>query len=133
MLVNSFEFLPFLQRALRHAGLCKLKQVEQIKRHENCFGYCVGVANLLRAIPDLEDGGRKPLVDGTSAGVKALAQDGLAALTRGVAPKAIKLSGFQAEPILKQAIADPSRVASGALRLGPLRQATLLARIALLG
>jgi len=97
------------------------------------FGYGVGVANLLRAIPDLEDGGRKPLVDGTSAGVKALAQDGLAALTRGVAPKAIKLSGFQAEPILKQAIADPSRVASGALRLGPLRQATLLARIALLG
>ena len=97
------------------------------------FGYGVGVANLLRAIPDLEDRGRKPLVDGTSAGVKALAQDGLAALTRGVAPKAIKLLGFQAEPILKQAIVDPSRVASGALGLGPLRQATRLARIALLG
>ncbi|MCO4848562.1 MAG: squalene/phytoene synthase family protein [Yoonia sp.] len=97
------------------------------------FAYGVGIANLLRAVPDLEDRGRKPLVDGTAAGVKALALDGLASLKRGNAPKAVKLSGFQAAPILKQAIADPSRVANGTLGLGPIRQATHLVRIALSG
>lgn len=97
------------------------------------FAYGVGIANLLRAVPNLEDRGRKPLVDGTVSGVKALAQDGLTSLRHGNAPKAVKLSGFQAALILKQAIADPSRVSNGTLGLGPLRQTTCLARIALLG
>jgi phytoene synthase len=97
------------------------------------YAYGVGIANLLRAVPDLEDRGRKPLIDGTSAGVKALAQDGLTALKRGNAVKAVKLSGFQAAPILNQAIANPSRVANGTLYLGPLRQVIRLARAALLG
>jgi len=97
------------------------------------FAKGVGIANLLRAVPELEDRGRKPLVDGTVDGVRALAQDGLAALTRGDAPKAVKLAGFMAKPILRQVIAAPARVADGAIDIGPLRQATSLARIAILG
>ena len=97
------------------------------------FAYGVGIANLLRAVPDLENRGRKPLVDGTSAGVKALAQDGLTNLMWGNAPKSVKLSGFQASTILKQAIADPTRVANGTLGVGPMKQAIALAKLALLG
>jgi len=51
----------------------------------------------------------------------------------GNAPKSVKLSGFQASIILKQAIADPTRVANGTLGVGPMKQAIALAKLALLG
>ena len=95
------------------------------------FAYGVGIANLLRAIPALEDQGRKPLINGTTDGVRALAQTGLQRLQAGHAPKPLRLTGFMAKPILKQAIADPARVAADALAIGPAKQAFLLAKTAL--
>lgn len=87
------------------------------------FAYGVGVANWLRAIPDLEARGRVPLLDGTPGGVRALAQKALMQLEKArlkrsaVSPEAgaALLVGWQAGAILKQAIADPSRVADGTL------------------
>ena len=97
------------------------------------FGYGVGVANFLRAIPDLEERGRKPLVDGTSDGVRGLATQALTRCERGAAPKDVALAGFRATPTLKRAIADPQRVVQGALELGPMAQGVQLMKASLLG
>ncbi len=95
------------------------------------YAYGVGIANLLRAVPDLEERGRKPLVDGTTDGVRNLAAVALDRLQKGDAPKAVKLAGFQAKHTLRQIIAHPERVAEGRLDMGPLRQAATLAWMAL--
>ncbi|MEM9643317.1 MAG: squalene/phytoene synthase family protein [Pseudomonadota bacterium] len=87
------------------------------------FGYGVGVANWFRAIPELEARGRSPLLNGTEEGVKTLAQTALARLhqarlNRDAVSKAARPAlylGWQAEWVLKQVIARPDRVASGAL------------------
>ena len=93
------------------------------------FAFASGVAQLLRAVPELEDRGRKPLVDGTTAGVKALAQDARnrwvqAAADRRTVSKAAApalIAGFAARPVLTQAVANPAKVASGGLDVSPLR------------
>lgn len=85
------------------------------------FGRAVAIANWLRAIPELEQRGRIPLLDGSPAGVKALAQSGLDALRQarraGVDRKArpALLAGWQAANILKQAASNPAYVAEGRL------------------
>lgn len=87
------------------------------------LGYASGVAQFLRAVPDLERQGRIPLVDGRPEGVRDLAADALNRLRkarsgRGSLAKAARpviLAAWQAEPILKQVIADPGRVADGTL------------------
>ncbi|WP_424986571.1 squalene/phytoene synthase family protein [Microbulbifer sp. S227A] len=87
------------------------------------YAFAVGLANWFRAIPELEAQRRVPLLDGTSDGVRGLAEQGLARLARargrraGIAPaaRAALLAGWQAEPILKQARATPERVAQGRL------------------
>ncbi|KAE9631737.1 squalene/phytoene synthase family protein [Parasedimentitalea maritima] len=104
------------------------------------FAYGVGVANWLRAIPELEAQKRVPLLDGTPAGVRALARKALERLLNarkasgrvstqsGVA----LLAGWQAEGILKQAIKQPERVVQGALGLSEFnRRSGLLWRAAL--
>lgn len=93
---------------------------EQVVRQ---FGFAVGIANWLRAIPELEAQKRIPLLDGTLEGVQALARKGLENLNkarsmrRKVSPDAgaAMLSGWQSEAILKQAVRQPERVAQGAL------------------
>ncbi len=93
------------------------------------FAYASGVAGLLRAVPELEARGRIPLLDGSHAGVTALAQGALARWKRAksarnmVSKKAAPalLVGFEARPILQQAIATPARVAAGDLDVSPLR------------
>tara|TARA_R110002073_G_scaffold275078_1_gene438610 strand:- start:322 stop:1056 length:735 start_codon:yes stop_codon:yes gene_type:complete len=97
------------------------------------FAYGVGVANFLRAIPALEDRGRKPLIDGTSEGVRDLAQKGYARHVRGRAPKDVALAGFLTKPTLQRAIADPQRVVQGALELGPFMQGVRLLKAGVLG
>ena len=87
------------------------------------FAYAVGLANWFRAIPELVVQKRIPLLDGTAEGVRALAQKGLHQIA--AARKARKsvsrsssaalLVGWQAEYLLKQALAEPERVAQGAL------------------
>ncbi|NVO55359.1 squalene/phytoene synthase family protein [Rhodobacteraceae bacterium B1Z28] len=94
------------------------------------FGYGVGVANWLRAIPDLEARGRIPLLDGTPEGVQKLAQKALDRLTSAKANRAAVseqarpalYTGWQAEWILKQVVARPERVAAGALAQGEIRR-----------
>lgn len=87
------------------------------------FGFATGVANWLRAVPELEAQGRIPLLDGTHEGVSQLAGRALERLhmarkqkdgiSSDVTP--VLLSGWQAESILKQVVKDPARVADGAL------------------
>ena len=101
------------------------------------FGRAVAIANWLRAIPELEQRGRIPLLDGSPAGVKALAQSGLDALRQarraGVDRKArpALLAGWQAGALLRQAAVDPGRVAEGTLGQSEARRKlTLMARAA---
>nr|WP_174831664.1 squalene/phytoene synthase family protein [Ruegeria sp. HKCCA0235A] len=94
------------------------------------FGYGVGVANWFRAIPELEKRGRIPLLDGTTGGVQKLAQSALDRLRKArskrgdIAPEArpALYAGWLAERVLKQAIAQPERVAAGTLEPGEMRQ-----------
>lgn len=101
------------------------------------FAYASGVANWLRAIPELEARGRIPLLDGTPEGVRALAAGALerlgrarrrrSAVSRAAAPAL--LSGWQAGAVLRQALREPARVANGALGQGGARKrAALIAR-----
>ncbi|WP_368040234.1 squalene/phytoene synthase family protein [Ruegeria atlantica] len=94
------------------------------------FGYAVGIANWLRAIPDLEARGRIPLLDGTPAGVQGLAEKAYGRLKQARSQRhlvaknaaAALYSGWQTELILKQAIARPERVAAGTLGSGEIRR-----------
>ena len=86
-------------------------------------GWAAGLAAFLRAVPELEARGRRPLVDGRTQAVAGLARDGLARLAgarrdRGRVPAAAGaafLSGWQTEALLRQALAEPQRVAEGTL------------------
>lgn len=94
------------------------------------FAYGVGIANLLRAAAELDARGRKPLLDGTHAGITALATDALARMDSvGSVPKRIAPAlwpGWQAKALLKMAIAEPARVADGALQLSGFTRHTRL-------
>lgn len=87
------------------------------------FAYGVGIANWLRAIPGLVGHKRIPLLDGTSEGLRQLARKGLDRIQEaeqhsGLVSKeagVALLSGWQAKPILKQALRQPERVATGSL------------------
>ena len=89
------------------------------------FAFGAGLANWLRAVPELEARGRLPLVDGRPEAIAALARSGLeriglARQRRKLVPAAAApalLSGWQAEAILLQAAQSPQRVADGALGL----------------
>jgi phytoene synthase len=88
-------------------------------------GWAAGLAAFLRAVPELEARGRRPLVDTRAGAVAGLARDGLARLAdarrvRGRVPPgagAAFLSGWQTEALLRQVLADPRRVAEGRLGL----------------
>lgn len=97
--------------------------------------YGAGVAQFLMAVPELEARGRIPLVDGRPEAVKALAEEALQRLRRGRAGQVTKparpalWAGWQAEPLLRQVIAEPRRVADGTLGLSEFRKrAGLLGR-----
>ena len=105
------------------------------------FAFGAGVANLLRAVPALEAAGRKPLVDGTPAGVAALAARGLAALDTARAGRArvsraaaaALLPGYAARPTLRAVRAEPALVAQGLPATGPLADRLRFAHVALRG
>ena len=87
------------------------------------FAFGAGVANWLLAVPVLAARGRQPLVDGSEAGIVALARQGLAALAgarserRLVAGQAAPalLAGWQAGALLGQVVAEPGRVLAGSM------------------
>lgn len=87
------------------------------------LGRAAGCAAYLQAVPGLAAKNRTPLVDGTHAGLRALARRGLddlaeARRTRRLVPRSARpalIAGALAGPILHAAIRDPSRVADGLL------------------
>ncbi len=105
-------------------------------------GWAAGLAAFLRAVPELEARGRRPLVDGRAEeAVAGLARDGLARLAqarraRGRVPPgtgAAFLSGWQTEALLRQVLADPRRVAEGTLGLSEFARRGRLAWAAITG
>lgn len=105
------------------------------------FAYAVGVSNLFRAIPDLEERGRKPLLDGSAQAVLGLAQEADARWKAAVAGRrklekgaaAVPLSGYLCRPVLRQILRDPGKVARGTLGLPPLAERLRFANVALRG
>ena len=83
------------------------------------LGWAMGLANYLRAVPELEARGRQPLPDGRTEAVQALAKDGLQrlAVAKGRVPVAATLAAWQARGLLRQVVADPAVVAKGAMGL----------------
>lgn len=94
----------------------------QAEAQVRAFGWATGLANYLRAVPDLESRGRLPLVDGRPDAVRALATEGLARLksARGVRVgpgRAALLAGWQTAALLRQVQQDPMVVAEGRMAL----------------
>lgn len=84
------------------------------------LGQAQGLANYLRAVPELEARGRHPLPDGRPQAVQALAQAGLeklAQVPRGRVPKPAALAAWQTRGLLRQVVKDPSVVAEGRMGL----------------
>lgn len=91
----------------------------------------VGIANWMRAIPELEARGRVPLLDGTTQGVKVLALNGLHDLDearfglskrngpRNAAIISVLRVGWRARGTLVRARNTPARVGHGALEESP--------------
>lgn len=99
--------------------------------------FAAGVAGWLRAIPELESRGRRPLVDGRPEAVAVLAARALTRLRKARAAKRdlprkaapALLPGWQADWILQTAAAHPTRVAGGDLHAPEYRRrGTLLLR-----
>ncbi|MCP9483075.1 squalene/phytoene synthase family protein [Shimia sp. CNT1-13L.2] len=105
------------------------------------FAYASGIANWLRAIPELEARGRVPLVDGRPEAVSALAKGALVRLKSARAQRGrvsrmagqALLSGWQTAAVLKQAAAAPERVARGELAISEFARKSSLMRRALTG
>ncbi|MDA7430735.1 squalene/phytoene synthase family protein [Primorskyibacter aestuariivivens] len=103
------------------------------------IAFGAGVAQFLRAVPELEARGRIPLVDGRAEAVRVLAEGALAQLNRGKRAGVARgarpalWAGWQAEGILKQVVADPRRVADGTLGLSEFTKRVGLMRRALTG
>ncbi len=86
------------------------------------YGWAMGLANFLRAVPELESRGRIPLLDGRPEALAALAQRGLDRLAagRGMVPAAARpalIACHMAAPLLAQVVRDPQRVADGAMEV----------------
>ncbi len=83
------------------------------------LGWTMGLANYLRAVPELEARGRQPLPDGRTEAVRALAKDGLQrlAMAKGRVPVAATLAAWQARGLLRQVVAHPAVVANGEMGL----------------
>lgn len=87
------------------------------------LAYAMGVAGWLQAIPALEGAGRIPLIDGTPAGVKALAETALSRLHRARANRAqvptrvspALLPAWRSGAILQHAARYPETVGIGGL------------------
>jgi phytoene/squalene synthetase len=90
----------------------------EVEGRVRALGWATGLANFLRAVPELEARGRVPLVDGRPEAVQALAEAGLARVraSRGVGGAAL-LAGWQTAALLEQVRRDPMVVAEGRMGL----------------
>ena len=88
-------------------------------------GWAAGLAGFLRAVPALEARGRVPLTDGRAEAVAGLARHGLEKLAQARAGRTLVprhaapafLAGWQTEGLLRKVLAEPGRVAAGAMGL----------------
>ncbi|WP_341365658.1 squalene/phytoene synthase family protein [Yoonia sp. BS5-3] len=111
---------------------------EQIVRD---FAAGSGIANWFQAIPDLEERGRKPLVDGSADGVKALARQGLDRLKAATAARRrmpadaapALLAGYAARPTLQRVARRPAIVSEGRTVPHPMRDQLRFLHVALRG
>lgn len=91
-------------------------------------GFAAGVAALMQATPALVVLGHAPLFDPSPAGIKRLAETGLAALKQAhqtAMPRDIYpalRAGWQAKPILTLALRDPAAVLENRLHLSEFRR-----------
>ena len=88
------------------------------------LGWAAGLANYLRAVPALAARGLTPLYDPDPKALRILAKEGLNHLSIARSQRATfgraapaALSAWQAGPLLRQAYANPTRVAEGTLAL----------------
>ncbi len=105
------------------------------------FAYGVGIANWFRAIPALEERGRKPLVDGSREGVQELAQKAqsnraaasAARKTVSKAASAALIAGYNAKPTLAHVAKEPNAVVQAGLEPGPLQDRLRFMNVSLRG
>ena len=110
---------------LMWAGAAALGATPEVKDDVMAYGRAVGLVRFLQAAPELESRGRRPLVDGRPQAIAELCARVLAAMPKHAALKrslgadgsCVLIEGWQARALLKQAIANPTRVADGALGL----------------
>jgi 15-cis-phytoene synthase len=110
---------------------------DRVEPAARAFGWASGLANFLRAVPELEARGRIPLVDGRAEAVRGLAAKGLAKIAaarrerRALGPA--MLAGWQAEALLRQVVAKPLVVAEGAMGVSEFERRGRLAWAAVSG
>jgi len=99
------------------------------------LGWAMGLANYLRAVPELEARGRYPLPDGREAAVRALALEGLARMagTGRSVPKAAALAASATRGLLGQVVKSPGLVAAGGMGLSEFSRRWGLLRTAITG
>lgn len=122
------------------AGLC-LGAGTESEAALRGLGWAQGLAGFLRAVPELEARGRMPLADARPAEVAALADQGLARIAAAKAglrrlstmAGAATLAGWQTEALLRLAVAEPERVAQGALQISEFARRWGLLRAGLRG
>jgi 15-cis-phytoene synthase len=103
----------------------------QAENAVRAMGWATGLAQYLKAVPELELRGRVPLVDGRAEGVRALAERGLRKVEeafqgrKGV-PGVAMMPGWQTRALLTLAAKEPLRVAEGRLQLAEFTKRRLL-------
>ncbi|MBJ3763506.1 squalene/phytoene synthase family protein [Maribius pontilimi] len=93
--------------------------------------FAEGLARWFQAVPDLAARGMRPLVDDGPNAIRRLAEAALgdiAGVRLSKPARVATLSAWEAEPLLRQAAADPARVAAGRLALSPFRRRARLLR-----
>ena len=100
------------------------------------IGWASGLAAFLRAVPELEARGRRPLADGRPEAVAGLARAGLDRLDDArnaplpVSAQPALLAGWRARTTLRRAAAEPERVGAGQLEESRFaRRASLIAKV----
>lgn len=83
------------------------------------MGWATGLTFYLKAVPELEARGRIPLLDGTPAGVRALALRGLGRVAEARKDRGgpALLAGWQTAGLLEQVVRDPTVVAESRMGL----------------
>ncbi|KAJ56658.1 phytoene synthase [Actibacterium mucosum KCTC 23349] len=136
---DDADFADHLDKTAGHLmwTAARLLGAENNEDRVRDLAWATGLANWLRAVPQLEATGRIPLVDGRAAAVVALARTGIDRLNtaRGNLPNAPAafLPAFQTRPVLSRVVHKPVSVGDGALETSEFRRKVRLIRASLTG